>query len=104
MTYIERLKKAGFNKNNKAAPVHNFNRNSKNKRPKIIIVGTLTPQDGRNHGFFYSSDKNHMFEYINNALGTNLQQPNNQTDIDNIIAQLDKVGITFLDVVESSAA
>ena len=108
MTYLQQLQKSGFNNSQRSTTTaaHNFNDAYKNNNisinPKIIIVGTFTPKEGRNNGFFYSSNKNKMFEYINNARNTNLKKPkgrNNKTIVQDL-SFLQQERIMFLDVVE----
>lgn len=41
-----------------------------NDLTEYLVIGTLTPPKGRgkhNEGYFYCSDKNHMYEYIDSA-------------------------------------
>ena len=38
----------------------NYNHSSINENTKVIIVGTYTPKNGRDNGYYYSSQKNEM--------------------------------------------
>lgn len=97
-------------KDNKISAVYNFNsiyheNNYKEYSfdPKVIIVGTFTPYDGRQNGFFYSSNNNHQMEFINKELGELKQKlvenPNNEQKIKNILNKLKSLKIMFLDTV-----
>lgn len=106
MTYLQKLKNVGFNTPKQGTAANNFNniygKNRISKIPEIIIVGTFTPKEGRDNGFFYSSKKNKMFDYINNARNINLLKPKgkNAKVIANNISLLQQENIMFLDVVE----
>lgn len=78
---------------------------------KLLIVGTITPPNGA--GFYYTSKYNRIFGYIDQALGTHLREkkimlrndniPDEKKEIINeIVEELDKVGIAFIDVVKEA--
>ena len=97
----------------KAEYIKSFNNNTTlDADTKYLIVGTLTPPDGRNpqnhnYGYFYCSDINKMYEFIDNALGTNLVELKNKyrdgwgkeakEDIKRVLINKK---IAFLDVVQ----
>lgn len=45
---------------------YHINKNLMN-HPKLLIVGTLTPPQGK--GYHYTSDRNKMYEYLDCGLG-----------------------------------
>lgn len=47
---------------------YHINRNLIN-HPKLLIVGTLTPPQGR--GYYYTSNRNKMYKYLDCGLGIN---------------------------------
>lgn len=78
---------------------------------KLLIVGTITPPNGA--GFYYTSKYNRIFGYIDQALGTQLKEKkimlineNNSDEkkkiINEIVEELDEVGIAFIDVVKEA--
>ena len=78
---------------------------------KTIIVGTYTPFEGRTNGYFYCSQKNHMYEYLSYALNeknllTNKRKTYNEEDRENGIEGIKKIlykhGIAFFDVVKEA--
>lgn len=80
-------------------------------KTKLLIVGTITPPGGND--FYYTSTHNKIFGYIDQALGTHLREkkimlrndniPDEKKEIINeIVEELDKVGIAFIDVVKEA--
>lgn len=81
-------------------------------KTRILIVGTITPPGGGD--FYYTSTRNKIFGYIDQALGTQLKEKkimlirnrNNSVEsekiINEIVEELDKVGIAFIDVVKEA--
>ena len=45
-------------------------KNCVTKDTKLIIVGTITPPDGQNRGYFYTAPRNRLYGYLDEALGT----------------------------------
>lgn len=96
---------------NEYEEVPSFNENSlkliENNDIKYLIVGTLTPPEGRENKYFYTSSKNKMFEYIdiafsdNNFSLTNLKNSKKIEDIEKILIERK---IAFLDVIEKAIA
>lgn len=97
--------------------VDSFNNESNiDKNTKYVIVGTLTPPEGRKRGFFYTSSNNKVFglidEYIikcdpnEDSLVVRkniLKNSNNQKEIINEIKTiLNNYKIAFLDVIKSA--
>lgn len=84
--------------------------NKKNKHPKIIIIGTFTPYDGRKKEFFYSSKKNNQLFFIDEKLlilKNKLQENSknnliNDAVINEILEQLYQKGIMLLDIIKAS--
>ena len=71
---------------------------------KVIIVGTITSPQGRglNKDFYYMSPYNPMYRIIDNYFKTsNLVKYKKEGDISSIINELNKLGIAFIDVIES---
>lgn len=95
-----------------------FNRNSFfDEHTKVVICGTLTPQKGRDNGFFYSSPANSMFEILDSYFkSTNTQtnfvdiknkiikNPNCEKYINELQTELLKHKIALIDVVENAIA
>ena len=83
------------------------NNNCVTPRTKIIIVGTITPPDG--NGYFYTSQRNRVYGYIDAAYNTNLKALKTQLhSLTNPIDFINKIKLTliskqiaFLDVFES---
>ena len=82
---------------------------------KCVIVGTLTPEAGRNNGYFYSSPKNVTMKILDNYFKPNsckfadfAQKLNNNKKDKNIIDaikdELTQNKIAFLDVVKDAIA
>lgn len=61
---------------------------------KIVIVGTITPHNGK--GFFYTAPRTKMYEIIDKLLSTTLDS--NKDNKEELIKQLNKNGICFIDV------
>lgn len=51
---------------------------------KIIIVGTITPPQGTNNGYFYTAPRNNIYGYIDEARGTNLKELKNKLNGGNL--------------------
>lgn len=69
---------------------------------RYLIVGTLTPPEGRNNGYFYTSSKNKMFRYIDLSFSDGLyleKQKNNPAEIENILS---KRHVAFIDVINEA--
>lgn len=93
-----------------------FNEKSNiSSQTKAVIVGTLTPQRGRNNGYFYSSPTNNLLKYIDNYFDaensplTKLKDKLNSNPADeNILKEinktLDSLHVAFLDVVGTAVA
>lgn len=97
-----------------------FNRKSAvNNDTKMIIVGTLTPPDGRKNGYFYSAPKNRVYNLLDNYFENqdrrcNLsdlkkelisKETSGKTSIVNqIINELQNHNIAFLDVIDFAIA
>lgn len=76
----------------------------KNKDIKYLIVGTLTPPEGRKNGYFYTASKNKMFRYIDLSFsdsdGLYLEkQKNNRADIEKILRERH---VAFIDVINEA--
>lgn len=82
---------------------------------KCVIVGTLTPEEGRNNGYFYSSPKNVTMKILDNYFKSNFckfadfaqKLNNNKKDkniIDAIKDELTHNKIAFLDVIKDAIA
>lgn len=67
---------------------------------KLVIVGTITPEN--NHGYYYTSDKNDMYQILDNNFGTNMHElkdePLTNGKADGIIDILYDYGLGFIDV------
>ena len=71
---------------------------------KVIIVGTITSPQGRglNKDFYYMSPYNSMYRIIDNYFkSSNLVKYKKEGDISSIIKELNKLGIAFIDVIDS---
>ena len=87
----------------------NENSNWKDDRVVYIIIGTLTPYDGRENGYFYASQGgNAQIRIIDKAIPNcgikklyeDLQKdPKNDNIIESIKNKLSELGIAFLDVI-----
>lgn len=74
----------------------------RNNEIRYLIVGTLTPPEGRKNGYFYTASKNKMFRYIDLSFNDGLyleQQKNNPEEIKNILC---KRQVAFFDVVNEA--
>ncbi len=82
---------------------------------KCVIVGTLTPEEGRNNGYFYTSPKNVTMKILDTYFNSNsyrlvdlAQKLNNNKKDKNIINEIKKElsqnKITFLDVIKDAIA
>ena len=97
--------------------VHSFNSESIEelkkedlKTPYIVIVGTLTPPDGRlingKEGYFYCSKENNMYGFINKELEDTKEMFRNiDSSYKNDIKELlRKRGIVLMDVIDEAWA
>lgn len=69
---------------------------------RYLIVGTLTPPEGRKNGYFYTASKNKMFRYIDLSFNDGLyleKQKKNPKEIENILCERK---IAFFDVVDEA--
>lgn len=78
---------------------------------KVIIVGTLTPHDGRQNGYFYSARKNPTYGILDDYFGQNkflelksklISNPQDKNVIKKIKKELQNKHIAFLDVVKEA--
>lgn len=77
---------------------------------KLVIVGTITPPEGQNNGYFYTAPKNRIYGYLDEALGTKLKpkklalsgasDEDKREIITEIKHELVAKGIAFLDVIK----
>ena len=93
-------------KDGNGGPYHSFNKDYHLVTPhtKVIIVGTITSPQGRgkNKDFYYMSPYNPMYRIIDNYFKTsNLVNYKKAGDISSIIKELNKLGIAFIDVIDS---
>ena len=92
--------------------VENFNKYScVTPKTRLIIVGTITPPDGMNNGYFYTAPHNSVYRLIDESKSTNLKRlkkslskettPEKKeavvTQIKNV---LEENGIAFLDIMK----
>lgn len=102
-------------KDNKHVWIQSFNREStifkdenQNSDIKYLIVGTLTPCDGRKpsdytDGYFYCGNRNNMYSFIDAELHTlkiHYRQKWDKQDKEKIKEKLIEKGIAFLDVIK----
>lgn len=85
---------------------HSFNRDFYlvSETTKVIIVGTITSPQGRglNKDFYYMSPYNPMYRIIDSYFQTsNLVKYKKEGNIPSIIEELHRLGIAFIDVIES---
>lgn len=81
---------------------------------KLIIVGTLTPPEGRKNGYFYSADGNGVYGLLDNYFAgksnfLNLKNKliassNKAQCVEDIKNELKKFNIAFLDVIDCAIA
>lgn len=103
------------NKNNKKfSNSFNYNHPEINEDTKVIIVGTFTPKNGRDNGYFYSSKRNEMYKILDTFFNevknikTNFSEiknqivlsPKNENKINELKLQLKKYNIALLDVID----
>ena len=84
------------------------------RKTKYLIVGTLSPYEGRMNGYFYTSKNNEMFEYIDASCGSKNslkelkdkleRHPKDWNTIKKIKKTLKKRKIAFLDVIKKAIA
>ena len=92
--------------NGKGGDYHSFNKDYHlvSEITKVIIVGTITSPQGRglNKDFYYMSPYNPMYRIIDNYFkSSNLVKYKKEGDIPSIIKELNKLGIAFIDVIDS---
>ena len=95
-----------ISKDDKGGTYHSFNKDYHlvSEATKVIIVGTITSPQGRglNKDFYYMSPYNPMYRIIDNYFKTsNLVKYKKEGDISSIINELNKLGIAFIDVIDS---
>ena len=95
-----------ISKDSNGGPYHSFNKDYHlvGETTKVIIVGTITSPQGRgfNKDFYYMSPYNPMYRIIDNYFkSSNLVKYKKEGDISSIIKELNKLGIAFIDVIES---
>lgn len=58
----------------------------KNGQTKYLIVGTITPKEGRDNGYFYCSNKNNQYNLIDLAFndGKSLEEAKKESKINEI--------------------
>lgn len=69
---------------------------------RYLIVGTLTPPEGRHNGYFYTASKNKMFRYIDLSFSDGLyleRQKKNRAGIENILSERH---VAFIDVINEA--
>ncbi len=74
----------------------------RNNDIRYLIVGTLTPPEGRKNGYFYTASKNKMFRYIDLSFSDGLyleQKKSNPAEIEKILC---KRHVAFFDVVNEA--
>lgn len=79
---------------------------------KLIIVGTITPPNGQNNGYFYTAPRNKLYGYLDEALGTKLKSKkialygasnkDKQKIIEEIKQELIAHKVAFLDVIKKA--
>ena len=82
------------------------------KNANTIIVGTLTPPNGMENGYYYSSNKNRIFSIIDKCLNTNgkflslkkqlLLNPKSKVQISQIENALFEYKLAFIDVINKA--
>ena len=65
------------------------------ERTRLVIVGTAIPAD---LSFFYMGNKNYLYKWMDESIGTKLDSLKKSDDIEAIKATLKKLGVVFLDV------
>lgn len=85
---------------------YSFNRQTtlKNGQTKYLIVGTITPKEGRDNGYFYCSNKNNQYHLIDLAFsdGKSLEEAKKESKINEIKSILIQRKIAFLDVIDEA--
>ena len=86
--------------------------NCTTKDTKLIVVGTITPPDGQNNGYFYTAPRNRLYGYLDEELGTKLKpkklalcgasDENKRKIIEEIKQELIANHVAFLDVIEKA--
>ena len=90
----------------KGGTYHSFNKDYHllSETTKVIIVGTITSPQGRglNKDFYYMSPYNPMYRIIDNYFkSSDLVKYKKEGDVSSIIKELNKLGIAFIDVIDS---
>jgi len=92
----------------------NFNHPEIDEITKVIIVGTFTPKNGRDNGYFYSSKRNEMYKILDNFFyevrniktkfseikNEIVNSPKNINKINELKNELKKYNIALLDVID----
>ena len=94
-----------ISKDGNGGPFHSFNKDYHlvGETTKVVIVGTITSPQGRgtNKDFYYMSPYNPMYRIIDNYFNLSLVKYKKEGNIPSIIEELNRLGIAFLDVIES---
>ena len=94
-----------ISKDGNGGPFHSFNKDYHlvGETTKVVIVGTITSPQGRgtNKDFYYMSPYNPMYRIIDNYFNSSLVKYKKEGNIPSIIEELNRLGIAFLDVIES---
>ena len=89
--------------------VESFNKyNCVTPQTQLIIVGTITPPQGVENGYFYTAPRNKIYGYIDEAIKTNLKElkgslksTTNEAEVLNQIKDILKTNnIAFLDIMK----
>lgn len=75
-----------------------------NKKIKVVIVGTLTPEEGRKRGYFYTANKTKMYDILDSYFGnTNFTDYKHDfIDYKKLQEQIYSKGIAFMDIVDTA--
>lgn len=71
------------------------------KNAKVVIVGTISPNEAISNGYFYTGSKNQMLKIIDNYFGSNLAELKKEPE--KLHEEIIKKGIIFLDVIDYAA-
>ena len=74
----------------------------RNNDIRYLIVGTLTPPEGRKNGYFYTASKNKMFRYIDLSFSDGMDLEKQKLNTEKIEAILCKRHVAFIDVVNEA--